>query len=102
VFYVDLSTNSDYSLYSINRLVLIIETASVYCAVRTGSLNITQVNLSLQMCNFALKTPPAGSSRCSKTGSKAICVEICAAPTLLLNGVVNGRRHEHRAYFKVQ
>ena len=31
------------SLYSINWLVFITETGCVYCAVRTGSLNIIQV-----------------------------------------------------------
>jgi hypothetical protein len=33
------------SLYSINWLVFITETECVYCAVRTGSLSIIQVNL---------------------------------------------------------
>jgi hypothetical protein len=33
------------SLYSINWLVFITETESVYCAVRTGSVNILEVNL---------------------------------------------------------
>jgi len=32
------------SLYSVNRLVCTTETECVYCAVRTGSLNITYVN----------------------------------------------------------
>ena len=36
------------SLYSINWLVFITETQRVYCAVRTGSLNIIQVKFSLQ------------------------------------------------------
>jgi len=36
------------SLYSIDWLVCIAETESVYCAVRTGSLCITQVNRNLQ------------------------------------------------------
>jgi hypothetical protein len=35
------------SLYSINWLVFITETGCVYCAVRTGSLNIIQFNLRL-------------------------------------------------------
>jgi len=34
------------SLYSINRLVCITETESVYCAVRTGSVNINLEGLS--------------------------------------------------------
>jgi len=34
-------------LYNINRLVFITETECVYCAVRTESLNIIQVNLKL-------------------------------------------------------
>jgi hypothetical protein len=36
------------SLYSINWLVFIAETECVYCAVRTGSLYIIQVEFSLQ------------------------------------------------------
>jgi predicted GNAT family N-acyltransferase len=36
VFCVDLRTNSDYSLYSINWLVFITETECVYCAVRSA------------------------------------------------------------------
>jgi len=43
-FSMDLRTNSDYFLYSINWLVFITETECVYCAVRTGSLYINQVN----------------------------------------------------------
>jgi hypothetical protein len=34
-------------LYSINRLLFITEKDCVYCAVRTESLNIIQVNLTL-------------------------------------------------------
>jgi len=33
------------SLYNINWLVFITESECVYCAVRTGSLNIIQVNI---------------------------------------------------------
>ena len=36
------------SLYSINWLVCITETECVYCAVRTGYLNVTEVNPSLE------------------------------------------------------
>ena len=36
------------SLYNINRLVFNIETQCVYCAVRTGSWNIIQVEFNLQ------------------------------------------------------
>jgi L-fucose mutarotase/ribose pyranase (RbsD/FucU family) len=35
------------SVYNINRLVFITETKSVYCAVRTGSLTMVQINLSI-------------------------------------------------------
>ena len=35
VFCVDLRTNKDFSLYSINWLVFITETECAYCAVRT-------------------------------------------------------------------
>jgi hypothetical protein len=37
------------SLYSINWLVFITETEHVYCAVRTGSLNLIKVNLSYKL-----------------------------------------------------
>jgi hypothetical protein len=37
------------SLYNINWLVFITETECVYCAVRTGYLNVIQVNFSLQI-----------------------------------------------------
>jgi len=46
VFCVDLRTNSDYSLYSINWLVFITQTDCVYCAVRTGYLYIIEVSFS--------------------------------------------------------
>jgi hypothetical protein len=36
------------SLYSINWLVFITEAECVYCAVRTGSLNIIQVHIRLK------------------------------------------------------
>jgi hypothetical protein len=36
-------------LYNINWLLFITEMESVYCAVRTGSLTITQVNIILYM-----------------------------------------------------
>jgi hypothetical protein len=45
VFCVDLRTNSDYSLYSINWMVFITEMERVYCAVRTVSLNLIEINL---------------------------------------------------------
>ena len=35
VFYVELRTNSDISLYSIDWLVFVTETECVYCAVRS-------------------------------------------------------------------
>ena len=35
------------SLYTINWLVFMTETECVYCAVRTGSINMTKINLSL-------------------------------------------------------
>ena len=41
VFCVDLRTNSDYFLYSVNLSVFKTEAKSVYCAVRNGSLNQT-------------------------------------------------------------
>ena len=54
VFYVDLRTEI-ISLYNINWLVFITETKCVYCAVRTGYLNVIQVNFSLQLCNLVKK-----------------------------------------------
>jgi hypothetical protein len=45
VFCVGLEKTAIISLYSINCLVCITETESVYCAVRTGSLYIIQVML---------------------------------------------------------
>ena len=44
------------SVYSIDRLVFIAETECVYCAVRTGSLNMIPVNVSLArlQCQSAL------------------------------------------------
>jgi hypothetical protein len=47
VFCVDLRTNSDFYLYSINLLVFITEAESVYCTVRSGSSNQTDTVLSL-------------------------------------------------------
>jgi len=48
VFCVDLRTNSHYFPNSINWLGFITETESVYCAVRTGSLNTIPGNTCLQ------------------------------------------------------
>ena len=42
------------SLYSINWLVFVTETEFVYCAVRTGYLNLTQVNVGLYSISRAL------------------------------------------------
>jgi len=41
VFCMYFIMNSDVTLHSINLLVLLAEVESVYCAVRTGSLNET-------------------------------------------------------------
>ena len=41
------------SLYNINWLVCITQTECVYCAVRTGALNMVQVNLSVQTAKLA-------------------------------------------------
>jgi hypothetical protein len=56
------------SLYSINWLVLITEKESVYCAVRTGYLNVFQVNfvciwhkLKIRACNFYCWLPCSSS-----------------------------------------
>jgi len=45
VFCTDLRQTAIISLYNINSLVFITEKESVYCAVRTGSLNIVQISL---------------------------------------------------------
>ena len=44
------------SLYNINWLVFIMERESVYCAVRTGALNIVQVNLKLWLLSSKRST----------------------------------------------
>jgi len=46
------------SLYSINRLLFITETECVYCAVRTGSLLIIQVNICLQRAKLSVALIP--------------------------------------------
>ena len=43
------------SLYNINWLVCITETESVYCAVRTGYLNVIHANFSPSFHDFALR-----------------------------------------------
>jgi len=48
-------------LYSINWLVFITETVCVYCAVRTGYLNIIRVNLSLRSAHTAYLCVLCGS-----------------------------------------
>ena len=40
------------SLYNINWLVFVTETECVYCAVRTGSLNVIQVILIFERYGF--------------------------------------------------
>ena len=40
VFYMNLSTNNDFSLYIINWLIFITQAMCVYCAVRTECLNM--------------------------------------------------------------
>ena len=48
-----------FSLYSINWMVYITETESVYCAVRTGSVTVIPANLSFQsisLCSSQLRT----------------------------------------------
>jgi hypothetical protein len=44
------------SPYNINWLVFITETECVYCAVRTGKLNIIQVNVSFLVLELCLQT----------------------------------------------
>ena len=46
------------SLYSINWLVFITETESVYCAVRTEYFNVVEVNPLRSVCSY----PPDGST----------------------------------------
>jgi hypothetical protein len=47
VFCMDLKQREIISLYTVNRLVFITETECVYCAVRTGYLNVVQINYCL-------------------------------------------------------
>jgi hypothetical protein len=56
VFCVDLRTNSDNSLYSINWLVFITEMECVYCAVRTECLNAIRYNLGLNSWTHTPRT----------------------------------------------
>jgi hypothetical protein len=66
VFCVDISEQTAIiSLYNINWLVFIIETECVYCAVRTGYLNIFQVKLNLQYTFIFILLLPEG--RAGKT-----------------------------------
>jgi hypothetical protein len=51
VFCMDLRTSTEYFYIRSSWLVFITETVSVYCAVRTGSLNIIRVNLSFYRVN---------------------------------------------------
>jgi hypothetical protein len=44
---MDVRRNRDFSLYGINLVVFITETESVYCAVRTETLNVIQVYVGL-------------------------------------------------------
>jgi hypothetical protein len=78
VFCVALRTNSDYF-----TVVFITETECVYCAVRTGSLNKTQIQLSVQRAEEAkqstnegagLSTKQINSSWWSFTGSVRILI----------------------------
>ena len=48
VFCVDLRTNSDYFPIQPSLTGFVKETECVYCAVRTGSLNIVQVDVILK------------------------------------------------------
>ena len=50
-------------LYRINRLVFITEAEYVYCAVRTGSLNIIQVNYVFKGINIIYLPSEKGTSR---------------------------------------
>lgn len=47
MFYMDLGTSWDFSLYNANRLGLVSKTESVYYAVQTEPVSPTQVNLIL-------------------------------------------------------
>jgi len=55
------------SLYNINWLVCITETESVYCAVRTGSLNVIHFNLGVLMDCLT----------CSKRNLVSLCSSFC-------------------------
>ena len=51
---MDVRTNSDYFVMQLDLFVFITEMESVYCAVRTGSLNIIQVKFPSLGCTMAL------------------------------------------------
>ena len=65
------------SLYNINWLVFITETECVYCAVRTGCLNVIQVDLSLYRLTTRLD---ASSVLTGLTSGLCVC---CNNPTLI-------------------
>jgi len=64
------------SLYSINWLVFITETESVYCSVRTGSLSIMQVNLCLKSVNPQHNSNEAIDYQTVRTVPAAVCFRI--------------------------
>ena len=65
------------SLYSINWLVFITEKKCVHCAVRTGYLNITEVNLSHLGCTMGSSCYSPVSLRRGPVRSQASPREIC-------------------------
>ena len=53
--------------HGINRLVFVTERECVYCAVRTESLNINQVNFSLEMVKHSAR------HACTNRGDESPC-----------------------------
>jgi hypothetical protein len=65
------------SLYNINWLVCITETECVYCTVRTESLYIIQVNLSLQRGKQEHSKQHTVSTVWNSVSFSSVCVCVC-------------------------
>jgi len=71
------------SLYSINWLVCITETESVYCAVRTGYLYITQLEFHWKIRGSLCSIPGQSMSDCGgRSGTGAVFLRILQFSTV--------------------
>jgi hypothetical protein len=87
------------SLYSINWLVFITETECVYCALRTGSLNVIQVNLCLYrpaMAQAVSRRPFVALARVrSQVSLCQICGGLSGTGTRFSRGISVSRSQYH-------